>query len=224
MELSTFKNRMDDDWLDNLKPFLESKEMDFIFEQIKQTKGEIWPKSDDCFNAFKYCKWKDVKVVIIGQDPYHDPNTAHGLAFSSNKPFYCPPSLSNILREIEDDIYKGLKLDGDYNLKRWAEQGVLLLNTALTVEEGKPGSHIGIWKPFTEYVFQVLKKKSNIVYMLWGNYAKQYSRYINNNNNLVLTTGHPSPLSANRGYWFKNKHFSKCNNFLKNQQKNEIKW
>jgi uracil-DNA glycosylase len=129
------------------------------------------------------------------------------------------------LREVETDIYNGLNLNQQYNLIEWAKQGVLLLNTALTVEEHKPGSHIKIWKPFTEYVFKILEnEKSNIVYMLWGNESKKYKNLINCNNNYILESGHPSPLSANKGLWFNNKHFSKCNDYLIKQNKYKINW
>lgn len=224
MELSIFSKKIEDGWLKQLTPFLESKECDLIFEQIRNENKNhrIWPKQDDCFNAFKYCKWDDVKVVILGQDSYHTPSVDHGLAFSSNIENYCPPSLINILKEVGGTEIPVDKQD--YCLTRWATQGVLLLNTALTVNESIPGSHINIWKPFTNYVFSLLEKKQCVVYMLWGNYAKNYKKLINTNDNFVLESGHPSPLSANKGLWFGNDHFNKANKYLKSIYNEEIKW
>lgn len=232
MEQDFLRKSIDPGWYEKLKPFVDSGQLGEIFKKLRETRGNktIWPVVNQCFNAFKYCKWDELKVVIIGQDPYHTPNVAMGLAFSSglsknaNVIDYIPPSLVNIFKEIENDVYDGLKVYQNPDLTRWAEQGVFLFNTALTVLEDQPGSHIEIWKPFTEYVMQVLQEKQNVVYCLWGNYAKGFLKQINKEQNKVLVSGHPSPMSANKGYWFGNKHFSETNTFLKNNNLHEIIW
>ena len=227
------ENYVEEKWLSRLSPLLDSEDGSKMFEKLKQIKlsgKTIYPLQKNIFNAFKYTAWDNVKVVILGQDPYHTPNIADGLAFSSGKEKTCPPSLKNILKEIEDDVYKGLNLETysftDYSLKRWAEQGVLLLNTSLTVEEGLPGSHLEIWKDFTKNVIKLLNlEKNSVIFLLWGEKAKQYKVLINPEKHYILEAAHPSPLSAHNGF-FGCKHFSKTNEIIEsiNGKENSIKW
>jgi len=187
-------------------------------------KKTCYPTKENIFSSFRNCTFNSLKVVILGQDPYHGINQANGLAFSVNKGQNLPPSLNNIFKEISIDMNTTVRNNG--HLIDWSKQGVLLLNSVLTVEEGKPGSHSKIgWERFTDEVIRIIsKEKSNIVFMLWGGFAKKKEKLIFDNNHLILKTGHPSPLSANRGFWFGNKHFSRCNRFLKENNSNEIKW
>lgn len=183
----------------------------------------IYPAGSEIFNAFNHCPFNNVKVVIIGQDPYHGPGQAHGLCFSVNDGIDFPPSLVNIFKEIERDLQKPFPLSG--NLTRWAEQGVLLLNATLTVEAHKAGSHQGKgWETFTDAVIRTIaNQKENIVFMLWGNYAQQKGAVINPNKHKVLKSVHPSPLSAYRGF-IGCGHFSEANNFLNSKGISPIEW
>ncbi|WDO12155.1 uracil-DNA glycosylase [Flavobacterium sp. WW92] len=183
-----------------------------------------YPKGSEIFAAFDHCHFDDVKVVIIGQDPYHGPNQANGLCFSVNDGIPFPPSLYNIFREIESDLGKPLPKTG--NLERWADQGVLLLNATLTVRKGEAGSHQKKgWETFTDAVIQkVSSEKEQVIFLLWGGFAQNKRALIDTSKHLILTSGHPSPLSANRGFWFGNKHFSKANDYLKSLGKKEIEW
>ncbi len=183
-----------------------------------------YPKGSDIFSAFQYCTFDNVKVVILGQDPYHGVGEANGLAFSVNKDVRVPPSLRNIYKEIESDL--GIVVDkNNGDLSRWAKQGVLLLNSTLTVSKDKAGSHQGIgWEIFTDAVIQKLSDtKSNIVFILWGKYAKEKGKVIDVNKHLVLSSPHPSPFAADRGF-FGSKPFSKANEYLKRNNKEEINW
>ncbi len=184
-------------------------------------KATCYPPKELIFSAFKLCSFEDLKVVVIGQDPYHGKGQANGLCFSVNPGIKIPPSLGNIFKELHLDL--GVKPSFDGCLERWAKQGVLLLNAILTVEEGKPGSHQKIgWEKFTDHVIQTISEdKKNVVFLLWGGYAKKKGKKIDRTKHLVLESGHPSPLSANRGYWFENSHFSKCNNYIK---KDSVDW
>ena len=216
---------MPNDWLSELKICSKldniSAPISYIKNEIENGK-EISPKIDNIFNAFKYCSFSSAKVVIFGQDPYFQRGIANGLAFSINKNQKVPASLINIYKEIENDI--GYVSNKDGCLKNWAKQGVLLLNSSLSVEVLKPGSHSNIgWDKFIIDIIKTLNKKNNIVFILWGNHAKQYLKYIDNDNNLILSAAHPSPLSAYRGF-FGSKHFSKCNSYLKKNNLKEIKW
>ncbi len=194
----------------------------FVKTEYKTT--TCFPKGTEIFAAFKYCNFNDLKVVIIGQDPYHGIDQAHGLCFSVNDGIELPPSLINIFKEIETDI--GVPFAPNGNLERWARQGVLLLNATLTVRAHQAGSHQKKgWEQFTDAVIQEISlHKKNVVFLLWGGYAKKKGSKINNDKHCVLTSGHPSPLSANRGYWFGNKHFSKTNDYLKKTNQLVIKW
>ncbi|OIQ15355.1 MAG: uracil-DNA glycosylase [Flavobacterium sp. MedPE-SWcel] len=194
------------------------------FVNHEYTTQTCYPKNDNIFAAFDYCTFDKVKVVIIGQDPYHGVNQANGLCFSVSDGIPKPPSLINIFKEINDDL--GLAIPNSGNLERWANQGVLLLNATLTVREGEAGSHQGKgWETFTNAVIKkISEEKEDAVFMLWGGFAKKKGAKVDKNKHEVLESGHPSPLSANRGYWFGNKHFSKANNFIKAKGKEPINW
>ena len=187
-------------------------------------KGQCYPPGKLIFNAFDQCPPKQTRVVLLGQDPYHGKGQAHGFCFSVPKGVAHPLSLINIFKELAKDIGCDYPKNGE--LSSWAKQGVLLLNSTLTVAAGKPGSHQGKgWEFFTDRVIKTLSNKyEGIVFMLWGGYAKQKIKLINTQKHLILTAGHPSPLSANRGYWFGNKHFSKCNEYLISKGKIPIEW
>tara|TARA_B110000003_G_scaffold224957_1_gene225585 strand:- start:1986 stop:2651 length:666 start_codon:yes stop_codon:yes gene_type:complete len=202
---------------------------DYFISLLKTTEfnynnSTCFPEKSKIFSALNHCSFEKLKIVIIGQDPYHGINQANGLSFSVNSSEKSPPSLRNIFIEINNDLKTPLRTNG--NLTDWANQGVLLLNSVLSVEIGKPGSHSKIgWETFTDKLIKIIsEQKSNIVFMLWGGYAKKKEKLIFENNHLILKTGHPSPLSANRGYWFGNKHFSKCNSFLINKNIQPVKW
>ena len=179
----------------------------------------------EIFNAFDSCPVNNLKVVIIGQDPYHGDNQANGLCFSVNKGISHPPSLINIFKEIEADLgHKYEHKNGD--LSKWAKQGVMLLNATLTVRKGLPGSHQNKgWEIFTDKVIKIISNETNnTVFLLWGSFAKKKIKLIDTGKHKILESGHPSPLSANRGYWFGNKHFSKCNKHLESFKRNKIDW
>ena len=183
-----------------------------------------FPPKDFVFNALKLCNPIDVKVVILGQDLYHGFGQANGLAFSVYDGVKWPPSLTNIFKEVATDLDVALPLSG--NLERWAAQGVLLLNNTLTVEEKRPISHAKLgWSNFTDAIIKTLSDQNeDIVFMLWGGFAQKKAKLIDANKHKILLSGHPSPLSANRGFWFGNKHFSKANSFLKSKNKAIIAW
>ena len=183
---------------------------------------EIFPKRENIYNALNISSLKDIKVVIIGQDPYHKKGQAHGLSFSVPQGEKVPPSLRNIHKEILSDLK--INNEGKGNLLNWAHQGVFLLNTSLTVRENCPNSHSKYWKPFTKELISFISiNTSSIVFMLWGNNAKKNKELIDQDKHLILESNHPSPLSAYRGF-FGCRHFSKCNYFLENKGKTGIKW
>lgn len=194
------------------------------FVKTEYSMHKCFPPGQQIFNAFEHCQFNDVKVVIIGQDPYHGVGQAHGLCFSVNDGIMHPPSLINIFKEIEQDIRTPYPKSG--NLERWAKQGVLLLNATLTVRAHQAGSHQKRgWELFTNSVIkQISNHKKDIVFLLWGGYAKTKATLINNDVHRILTSGHPSPLSANRGYWFGNKHFSKTNSLLVQVGLEPVEW
>ena len=203
---------------------------EYFSELLKNIDNEYnnficFPEKKSIFAAFEKCNFNDLKVVIIGQDPYHGVGEANGLCFSVNDNVKIPPSLRNIFREINDDLEQVL-LPNSGNLERWASQGVLLLNNTLTVRKDAPNSHKHLdWNIFTNAVFQQISdKKENIVFLLWGNFAQNKGSKIDKNKHFVLESGHPSPMSANQGKWFGNKHFSKTNAFLKSKNLLEIVW
>lgn len=203
------------------KPYFTSL-VGFVKDEYKE--NTCFPPGNKIFNAFNSCAFNEVKVVIIGQDPYHGFGQANGLCFSVNDNISHPPSLINIFKEIESDI--GIPYPKSGNLERWAYQGVLLLNATLTVRAHQAGSHQKKgWEQFTDAVIKVLSdNREGIIFLLWGGYAKQKSNIINSSKHKILKSGHPSPLSANRGYWFGNKHFSKTNEILKDSGVEPIKW
>ena len=194
------------------------------FVKNEYTTKRCFPLESEIFAAFNHCPFDKVKVVIIGQDPYHGFGQANGLCFSVNDGINFPPSLINIFKEIQSDL--GLPIPISGNLERWADQGVLLLNATLTVRESEAGSHQKKgWETFTDAVIQKISdEKENVVFLLWGGFAKKKGAKINRTKHHVLETGHPSPLSANRGLWFGNKHFSKTNAYLQSLGKETIKW
>ena len=185
---------------------------------------ECFPPEEQIFAAFDWCSFENLKVVIIGQDPYHDSGQANGLSFSVNNGMPHPPSLRNIFKEIESDL--GIPYPKSGNLERWAKQGVLLLNATLTVRAHQAGSHQNKgWEKFTDAVIQTISNnKENVIFLLWGGFAKQKIKLINPSKHQYLTSGHPSPLSANRGYWFGNRHFSKTNFLLQQVGQKAIEW
>lgn len=193
----------------------------FLIDEYKNKK--IYPNMYDIFNSLKLTSYEDVKIVILGQDPYHGENQAHGLAFSVNKGIKIPPSLLNMYKELQSDL--GCFIPNNGYLVPWAEQGVLLLNTVLTVREGEPNSHKNKgWEIFTDKVISKLNEREDpIIFILWGNNAKEKLKLITNKRHFILTAPHPSPLSASRGF-FGCKHFSKANEILKSLHKEEINW
>ena len=203
------------------KPYFKDL-VDFV--KTEYTQHTCYPKGKDIFKAFDLCSFDDLKVVIIGQDPYHGPGQAHGLCFSVPNGVAPPPSLINIYKELETDLSISAPANG--NLERWAEQGVLLLNATLTVRAHQAGSHQGKgWEQFTDRVIELIsEQKENVVFLLWGGFAKKKAAKVNKQKHHILTSGHPSPLSANRGYWFGNQHFSKTNTLLQQQDLVPIQW
>jgi len=203
------------------KPYFQNL-IKFVKEEYKSS--QCFPPRDQIFSAFNHTPFNKVKVVIIGQDPYHGVGQANGLCFSVADGIAQPPSLRNIFEEIKNDIHLPIPVSG--NLEKWADQGVLLLNATITVRAHQAGSHQKKgWEQFTDAVISILsEKREGLVFLLWGGYAKKKGIIIDTNKHLVLTSGHPSPLSANRGYWFGNKHFSKTNSYLKEIGKGPINW
>ena len=184
-----------------------------------------FPPKKLIFAAFDHCSFEDLKVVILGQDPYHGKGEANGLCFSVNDSVRIPPSLRNIFRELNDD-FGTVFLPTSGNLEHWAKQGVLLLNASLSVRIDSPNSHKHLkWDAFTDAVIQKISdEKENIVFLLWGSFAKKKGSKIDRTKHLVLESGHPSPMSANQGKWFGNKHFSKSNLYLEEKGKSPIEW
>ncbi|MEM0938282.1 MAG: uracil-DNA glycosylase [Bacteroidota bacterium] len=193
----------------------------FIKEDYKTKK--VYPPGSLIFSAFDYCPFDKTKIVIVGQDPYHGPNQANGLCFSVKDGIGHPPSLQNIFKELKDDIGKPVPISG--NLQSWADQGVLLLNATLTVRAGQAGSHQNKgWEEFTDEVLhQVSENKENVVFLLWGAYAQKKGAFIDPEKHYVLKAPHPSPFSANNGF-FGSKHFSKTNQFLQSRGLETINW
>jgi uracil-DNA glycosylase len=203
------------------KPYFANL-VNFVRQEYATT--TCYPPGREIFNAFNLCPFDQVKVVIIGQDPYHEPGQAEGLCFSVKDGVMPPPSLINIFKEIQTDLGKQMPSSG--SLRRWAEQGVLLLNATLTVRAHQAASHQRRgWEEFTDACIRALARdRQHVVYMLWGGFARGKASLIDSRNNLVLQCAHPSPLSANRGGWFGNHHFSQCNAYLRNNGIKEIEW
>ena len=187
--------------------------------------SSCFPPEELIFSAFNHCDLVNLKVVIIGQDPYHGEEEANGLCFSVNDAVKIPPSLRNIFREINDDL-DSIFMPTSGNLEHWAKQGILLLNATLTVRKDTPNSHKHLkWNLFTDAVIQKISDETEgVVFLLWGAFAHKKGLKIDRNKHLVLESGHPSPMSANQGKWFGNKHFSKTNEYLKKEGKTEISW
>ena len=219
--------RIEKGWKDALsaefeKPYFKAL-TDSVRSEYANPSINVYPPASLIFSAFDNTPFDQVKVVIIGQDPYHGPGQANGLCFSVNRGIDFPPSLRNIFKEIHDDIGAPIPADGD--LSRWAHQGVLLLNASLTVREHQPKSHSGWgWEQFTDAaVHAIAEKRDNIVFLLWGSDAIRKGAFIDRNRHLVLTSPHPSPLSAHRGF-FGNRHFSQTNQYLLNHGMEPINW
>ena len=202
------------------KPYFENL-VGFVKQEYAS--NTIFPPAGQIFNAFNTCPFNNVKVVILGQDPYHGPGQAHGLCFSVNDGIQFPPSLQNIFKEITADL--GIPAPKTGNLTRWAEQGVLLLNATLTVRASQAGSHQGKgWEEFTDAVIKIISEKAeNVVFILWGSYAIKKKSLINASKHCILTAPHPSPLSSYRGF-FGCKHFSQTNTYLTSKGKTPIEW
>ena len=202
------------------KPYFENL-VGFVKQEYAS--NTIFPPAGQIFNAFNTCPFNNVKVVILGQDPYHGPGQAHGLCFSVNDGIQFPPSLQNIFKEITSDL--GIPAPKTGNLTRWAEQGVLLLNATLTVRASQAGSHQGRgWEEFTDAVIKIISEKAeNVVFILWGSYAIKKKSLINASKHCILTAPHPSPLSSYRGF-FGCKHFSQTNTYLTSKGKTPIEW
>ena len=217
--------KIDQSWKEHLqtefdKPYFRTL-TDFVRDEYAH--GPVYPPGRLIFNAFDLCPFDKVKVVIIGQDPYHEPGQAHGLCFSVNDGVPFPPSLRNIFKEISDDLGKPVPVSGD--LTRWAQQGVLLLNATLTVRAGQAGSHQGKgWEEFTDAAIRELNApRDGLVFILWGGYAKKKGAIIDRSRHLVLSSAHPSPLSAYNGF-FGNHHFSLTNKWLTDHGQTPIEW
>ena len=213
-------------WKQYLQSEFEKPYFENLTRSVRQeyTVGTCYPPGKLIFNAFNLCPFEQVKVVIIGQDPYHEPGQAHGLSFSVQDGVQFPPSLQNIFKEIQADL--GTPIPNSGNLTRWAEQGVLLLNATLTVRAHQANSHSSLgWQTFTDAAIRALAtEREHLVYMLWGGYSRSKACMIDKTKNLVLESVHPSPLSANRGGWFGQHQFSRCNEYLKQNGITPIQW
>ncbi|MEM6864267.1 MAG: uracil-DNA glycosylase [Bacteroidota bacterium] len=217
---------IDPSWKKHLQPEFDKPYFTQLATYVRQEyqQNTCYPKGKDIFAAFDHCSFQETKVVLIGQDPYHGPNQANGLCFSVKDGMAHPPSLVNIFKEIKVDV--GVPYPKSGNLERWAAQGVLLLNATLTVRAHQAGSHQNKgWEQFTDAVIRLLSSKlEGLVFLLWGGYAKKKTVLIDSSKHHILTSGHPSPLSANRGLWFGNQHFSKTNSLLSQMGKPLITW
>lgn len=213
-------------WYQLLRSTFETEEYKRLsrFLDEEYNRKTIYPLPQNVFNAINLVKYNDVKVVIIGQDPYHEPNQAHGLCFSVEQGVIFPPSLRNVFKELQDDL--GCFVPNNGNLTKWAKQGVLLLNSVLTVEKGKANSHKGKgWELVTRRIIQLLNEREKpVVFLLWGGSAREIGKEVTNSRHFKLTCAHPSPMSANQGGWWGNKHFSKTNEILKNLGEKPIDW
>ncbi len=217
--------KIEKSWQEVLQPEFDKPYFENLVGFVKQEYASrtIFPPAGQIFNAFNTCPFNNVKVVILGQDPYHGPGQAHGLCFSVNDGIQFPPSLQNIFKEITSDL--GIPAPKTGNLTRWAEQGVLLLNATLTVRASQAGSHQGKgWEEFTDAVIKTISEKAeNVVFILWGSYAIKKKSLINASKHCILTAPHPSPLSSYRGF-FGCKHFSQTNTYLTSKGKTPIEW
>jgi len=214
------------DW-NYLQPILQTPEFKKLWVRVEVAyeNSECFPPKDHIFHAFEICKSSDLKVVILGQDPYHGKGEAHGLSFSVPDGMKIPPSLMNIFKEVQEN-YVQIFLPTSGNLSRWAQQGVLLLNATLTVEKDQANSHQHFgWQAITDAILkEISTHHQHIVFMLWGTFAQKKLKWIDTSKHLVLTSGHPSPLSANQGKWFGNQHFLLANKYLEICNKKQIDW
>ncbi len=217
--------KMEQSWKAHLQEEFEKPYFKSLTHFIRKAyeNSTVYPPAKLIFNAFDRCPFDEVKVVIVGQDPYHEPGQAHGLCFSVNEGIQLPPSLVNIYKEIANDLGKPIPRSG--NLEKWARQGVLLLNATLTVQAHRAGSHQGKgWEEFTDAAIRHLaEERDHLVFILWGAYAQRKGERIDANRHLILRSPHPSPLSAHRGF-FGNKHFSKANDYLSATGQEPIDW
>ncbi|MEM6644289.1 MAG: uracil-DNA glycosylase [Bacteroidota bacterium] len=217
--------KIEPSWKQQLKDEFTKSYFQQLVAFIKQeyASNKVYPAGAKIFNAFEYCPFRETKVVIVGQDPYHGPNQAHGLSFSVMEGIRHPPSLQNIFKEVKDDL--GIEIPVSGNLERWARQGVLLLNATLTVRAGQAGSHQKRgWETFTDAVLAAIsEQKNNIVFLLWGAYAQKKGALVDDTKHFVLKAPHPSPFSANNGF-FGSKHFSQTNQFLSSKGLEPVKW
>jgi|TARA_B110000027_G_scaffold47280_1_gene51910 uracil-DNA glycosylase len=218
-------NQVNNEWLSIFKSEINKKYFKFIIEELESCAEEniLCPSPKNIFKAFKKTSFSNLKVVIVGQDPYHGRGQANGLSFAVNNDQITPPSLKNIFNEVENDLK--IRTNTKKNLESWADQGVLMLNSSLSVKSGKPNSHQNLgWNKFTDKILKHISgNKNNVVFFLWGNFAKQKQELIDKNKHLILSSSHPSPLSS---YISFNgcKHFSKSNKYLKQNNLNEINW
>lgn len=217
--------KIEDSWKALLQSEFDKPYFENLINFVKQeyTRTTVYPEGKNIFNAFNLCPFSNIKVVLLGQDPYHEPMQAHGLCFSVQDGVAFPPSLKNIFKEIADDL--GTKEPQSGNLERWAKQGVFLLNSVLTVRAHEAASHQNKgWETFTDSVIKLISDNSEgVVFMLWGGFARSKAKLIDRSKHLILETAHPSPLSVYRGFWGC-KHFSKANAWLKEKGKEEIVW
>ena len=216
---------INNDWDEKLKIIWESPGFNkFLNEIYKEYDNKtVFPPKEYIFNALKLTPYSNTKVVIVGQDPYHGEGEAHGLSFSVQEGIKIPPSLQNIYKELNDDL--GIPIHNKGDLTKWGKEGVLMLNAVLTVEKDKPASHRNLgWELLTDYIIKILNQKEEpVVFILWGNFAKEKAKLITNKNHCIITSPHPSPFSANSGF-FGSKPFSRTNNFLKEHNLKEIDW
>jgi uracil-DNA glycosylase len=221
------KINLNPDWQTVLSDEIRKPYFNDLMESVEEEYKNYtcYPPIDLIFSAFNHCTFQDIKVIIIGQDPYHGVGEANGLSFSVNDTIKIPPSLRNIYKELNTD-FDSIFMPSSGNLESWAKQGVLLLNASLTVRKDTPNSHKHLkWNLFTDAVIQAISdKKENVVFLLWGAFAQKKGRKIDSIKHLVLESGHPSPMSANQGKWFGNKHFTKTNEFLNSKKIPEIQW
>lgn len=218
--------KLPSDW-DYLQPILQTEAFQTLWNRVEDAyeSSECFPPKDQIFHAFEVCSAKNLKVVILGQDPYHGAGEAHGLSFSVPDGVKIPPSLMNIFKEIQGN-YHQIFLPTSGNLSRWASQGVLLLNATLTVQKDQANSHQHFgWQAITDaFLREISNHHQNVVFMLWGAFAQKKVKVMDASKHLVLTSGHPSPLSANQGKWFGNQHFLLANDYLEACNKKQIDW
>ena len=225
MALYNILDNLPTDWRTALNPIIKTDKFNLLLSEIKNSKSIIYPPTKDIFTAYISNPISQVKVVIIGQDPYHGQDQAHGLSFSVKQGNRQPPSLQNIFKELHSDLNMTPpdKLMGD--LSSWAKQGVFLINSVLTVEKSSPNSHQALgWEEFTDYTIQLIsKQQENVVFVLWGKFAQKKEALIDTSKHLIISSPHPSPFSARRGF-FGSKPFSKINDYLKSTQQEPINW